>query len=331
MRIFVAGGSGAVGRRLVRLLTAAGHQVAASTRTAAKATWLRETGAEAVMLDLLDRAAVMTAVTSARPDVVIHEATALAGVHNLKNFDREFVLTNALRTEGTQHLINAARAAGTQRFIAQSYTGWPNIPTGGRVKTEDDPFDPRPPRTMARSLQAIQQLESGVSGLQEMTGIVLRYGSLYGEGTSTGFSDGGEPGDILRLVQQRKFPIVGGGGGVWSFTHIDDATAAAQVAAEGGAGGIYNIVDDEPAEVSVWLPELARAIGAPAPYRIPAWLARPIVGEAMIAMLTTSRGSSNAKAKRTLGWRPRYATWRDGFRRGLGPTGAVGRPLTRPA
>ena len=319
MRIFLAGGSGVVGRRLVSLLATAGHQVTASTRTSAKAAVLRTAGAEPVILDVLDRGAVMTAVAAARPDVIIHQATALAGVHSFKDFDREFSITNALRTEGTEYLIAAARAAGTRRLVAQSYAGWPTVREGGRVKTEDDPLDPHPPRTMARSLEAIRHLEAAVSGLRDMTGVVLRYGSLYGPGTSIGFGPGGEPGDVPRLIRGRKLPVIGGGGGVWSFTHIEDAAAAAWLAAERGDGGIYNIVDDEPAEVSVWLPELARAIGAKPPYRVPAWLVGPMVGEALLVMLTTARGASNAKAKRVLGWQPRYATWRDGFRRSLRP------------
>lgn len=319
MRIFLAGGSGAVGRRLVSLLATAGNQVTASTRTSNKAAALRAAGAEPVILDLLDRGAVMAAVATARPDVIIHQATALAGVHSFKDFDREFSVTNALRVEGTEYLIGAARAVGTRRLIAQSYAGWPTVREGGRVKTEDDPLDAHPPRTMARSLEAIRRLETAVSELREITGVVLRYGSFYGPGTSIGFGPGGEPGDVLRLIQRRKLPVIGGGGGVWSFTHIEDAAAAASLAAERGDSGIYNIVDDEPAEVSVWLPELARAIGAKPPYRVPAWLVGPMVGEALLVMLTAARGASNAKAKRVLGWQPRYATWRDGFRLSLGP------------
>jgi len=317
MKILLVGASGAIGKRLVPSLVAAGHQVVASTRTAAKATALRAAGVETVVLDLLDRSAVMSVVTSVRPDVAIHQATALAGVGNLKDFDRQFAATNALRTDGTEHLIAAARAARTRRFVAQSYTGWPNVRVGGRVKTEDDPLDPTPPQTMVRSLDAIRRLEAAVSGLRDMTGIVLRYPNFYGPDTSLGFDDRGEPGVMLRLVQERKFPIVGGGGGVWSFTHVDDAAAATRLAAERGDGGIYNIVDDEPAEASIWLPELARAIGAKPPYRVPAWLVRPMIGGALVAMMTSIRGSSNAKAKRIFGWRPRYASWRDGFRHGL--------------
>lgn len=313
MRIFLAGATGAVGQHLVPLLVAGGHHVVASTRTSNKSAALRAAGAEAVVLDVLDRGAVMTAVVDARPDVIIHQATALAGARSFKNFDREFAVTNALRTEGTSHLLEAARAAGAGRFIAQSYTGWPNIREGGRVKTEDDPLDPRPPRTMTQTLDAIRQLEAAVSNASGITGIVLRYGSFYGPGTSIGAG-----GEITQMVQRRQFPVVGGGAGVWSFTHIEDAAAAARIAAEHGAGGLYNIVDDEPAEVSTWLPELARALGARAPYRVPAWLVRPIIGDALVAMMTSARGSSNAKAKRALGWKPLYASWRDGFRRGLG-------------
>jgi 2-alkyl-3-oxoalkanoate reductase len=313
MKIFLAGAAGAVGRRLVPLLVAGRHEVVASTRTPAKGAPVQAAGAKPVILDLLDRDAVMTAVTSARPDVIIHQGTALASVHSFRNFDQAFAATNALRTEGTDHLLAAAKATGTRRFIAQSYTGWPNIREGGRVKTEEDPLDPRPPRTMTRTLDAIRHLESAVTAETGMTGIVLRYGSFYGPGTSLGID-----GEITQMVRRRKFPIVGSGSGVWSFTHIDDAAGAARLAVEQGAGGVYNIVDDEPAEVAVWLPELAQAIGARPPYRVPAWLARPIIGEAVLTMMMSARGSSNARAKRTLGWQPLYASWRDGFRRGLG-------------
>ena len=317
LKVFLAGATGAVGRRLVPLLVAGGHEVVGATRTSARAEGLRTAGAEAVIVDALDRDAVVRAVVSARPDVVIHQVTALAGVRRLRNFDREFAVTNLLRTEGTANLLAAARAAGATRFIAQSYTGWPNIREGGRVKTEDDPLDPAPPAAMRQTLDAIRLLEAAVSGAPDMTGIVLRYGSFYGPGTSLGAGNGADAGDILRLVRQRKFPIVGGGRGVWSFTHIDDAAAAARLAAEGGPAGIYNIVDDEPAEVSAWLPELARAIGAKPPFRVPAWLARGLIGDALLVMMTSARGSSNAKAKRVLGFGPLYPTWRDGFRRGL--------------
>ena len=308
MNVFLAGATGAIGQRLVPLLVSSGHRVVGTTRTSSKIEALRAAGAEPVLLDGLDEAAVMGAVASARPDVIIHQMTALASLRSLKNFDAQFLITNRLRTAGTQYLLAAARAAGTRRFVAQSYTGWPNIREGSRVKTEEDPIDPSPPPGMAQTLDAIRRVEAMVPGAADMTGIVLRYGSFYGPGTSIG--PGGE---VVSSVRQRKFPIVGGGAGVWSFTHIDDAAQAARLAVERGPAGLYNIVDDEPAEVSVWLPELARAVGAKPPSRVPAWLARLLIGEAGVAMMTTVRGSSNAKAKRVLGWQPVHATWRDGF------------------
>lgn len=309
MNVFVAGATGAVGKRLVPLLVSAGHRVVGTTRTSSKMDALRAAGAEPVLLDGLDEAAVMRAVASARPDVIVHQMTALASMRSLKNFDEEFVITNRLRTAGTEYLLAAARAAGTRRFVAQSYSGWPNIREGGRVKTEEDPLDPSPPRAMAQTLAAIRRLEATVPGAPGITGMVLRYGSLYGPGTSIG--PGGE---VVTMVRQRKFPIVGGGAGVWSFTHIDDAAKATRLAVEQGPAGVYNIVDDEPAEVSVWLPELARAAGARPPYRLPAWLGRLVIGETGVSIMTTVRGSSNAKAKRVLGWQPVYPSWRDGFR-----------------
>ena len=251
----------------------------------------------------------MNAVMAVRPDVIVHQMTALASVRSLKHFDDKFALTNRLRTEGTEHLIAAGRAAGTQKIVVQSYTGWPNAREGDRVKTEEDPLEPSPPKTMTRSLEAIRKLESLTVNSSGISGTVLRYGSFYGPGTSIS-----EDGEIVELVRQRKFPVVGSGAGVWSFIHIDDAANATQLAIESDAPGIYNIVDDEPAEVSVWLPELARALSAPPPRHVPAWLGRLFLGEAGVWMMTKSRGSSNMKAKRVLGWKPAYASWRDGFR-----------------
>ena len=308
MKIFLAGATGAIGRRLVPLLVSGRHQVVGATRTKSKLDGLRAAGVEPVVVDALDRDAVMQAIGSARPDTIVHQMTALARLRSLKNFDREFALTNRLRTEGTRNLLAAARAMGVRRFIAQSYTGWPNIREGGRVKSEDDPLDPNPPQAARRTFDAIRQLEAMVSGASGMTGIVLRYGSFYGPGTSIA-----PDGDIGQLVRQRKFPIFGDGAGVWSFTHIDDAASATALAIERGPAGIYNIVDDEPAAVSVWLPELAKTIGAKPPYRLPEWLGRLVIGEAGMSMMTKSRGSSNAKAKRVLGWQPMYPSWRDGF------------------
>ena len=308
MKIFVAGATGVLGRRLIPLLTASGHTVVGTTRTASKLEELRSAGAEPVVLDVLHRDAVCRAVTASRPDVVVQQATALAAMRNVKRFDEEFVLTNRLRTEGTQHLLAAALDAGATRFIAQSYTGWPNNHDGSRIKTEDDPLDPNPPEGLRRTLNAIRRLEQMVRDAKGITGIILRYGSFYGPGTS--IASGGY---VYEMLRKRSFPVVGGGAGVWSFIHIDDAAAATRLAIESGPSGIYNIVDDEPAEVSVWLPELARIIGAKPPMRVPKWIARFAIGEAGVLMMTQIRGSSNARAKRVLGWKPLYATWRKGF------------------
>ncbi len=312
MRIFLAGATGVIGKRLVPMLISGGHHVIAATRTPDKVTGLRALGAEPVVVDALDRAVVMKAIASARPDVIVHQMTALARMGNLKNLDKEFALTNKLRTEGTEYLLAAAREVGVRKFVAQSYTGWPNIREGGRIKTEDDPLDPSPPQAMRRTLAAIGQLEAIVARATGLSGIVLRYGSFYGPGTAIALD-----GVIVEMVRQRKFPIVGGGGGVWSFVHIDDAASATRLAIEQGPAGIFNIVDDEPAEVAVWLPELARAVGGKPPYHLPTWLGRVMIGESGVSMMTQVRGSSNAKAKQMLGWRLRFPTWREGFRQGL--------------
>jgi nucleoside-diphosphate-sugar epimerase len=308
MRVFLLGGSGAVGRRLVPLLVTSGHQVVATTRTPAKTAGLAALGATPVIADGLDRAALAEAVAAARPDVIVHQATAIPAGLDLRHFGRSFALTSRLRSEGTDNLLAAARAAGVPRLIAQSYTGWPNARTGGPVKSEDDPLDPAPAVPMRQALAAIRHLESAVTSTPGIDGVVLRYGSLYGPGTSIG----PDSGQVTALVRQRRLPIVGGGGGIWSFTHIDDA-AGATVAALDRGHGVYNIVDDDPAPVLDWLPSLAAALGAKPPRRIPAWLARPLVGELGVAMMTTVRGSANAKARRELDWVPRYPSWRTGF------------------
>ena len=312
MKILVAGATGAIGRRLVPLLIDGGHHVVAATRTPDKLNGLRSAGAEPVLMDGLDRESVMKAVTTARPDVIVHQMTALASMRNLKNFDDEFALTNRLRIEGTRYLVEAALVAGARRFVAQSYTGWPNQRSGGRVKTEADPLDTEPPSTMRKSLDAIRTLEHIVTSTAGLNGTALRYGSLYGPGTSISAT-----GDIVSMVRQRRFPVVGSGAGVWSFIHVDDAARATQLAIERGALGVFNIVDDDPAEVSEWLPNLAQAIGAKPPIRLPAWIGRFAIGDAGVSMMTKMRGSSNAKARRALGWAPDYRSWRDGFRRGL--------------
>jgi nucleoside-diphosphate-sugar epimerase len=326
MRVFVAGASGAVGKRLIPLLIAGGYDVAAMTRSPEKTDALRVAGAEPVVADGLDRTAVMQAVMRTEPEVVIHQMTALTGVTSFRKFDDEFALTNRLRTEGTDHLLEAARAAGVRRIIAQSYGNWNYERTGSGVKTEADPFDPHPPANQRKSLEAIRYLEDAVIGAAGIEGIALRYANLYGPGT--GFA---VDGDIVKLVRKRRLPIIGDGGGVWSFIHIDDAAAATVAAIEHGAPGAYNIVDDDPAPVAVWLPELARVLGAKPPWRVPVWLGRLASGEVGVSMMTQIRGTSNAKAKRELGWQLRYKSWRDGFRTGLTVTasGALRKPAAK--
>lgn len=306
MRVFLAGATGAVGRRLVPQLIAAGHQVVATTQTATKSAALLRQGAQPVLVDGLDPAAVGEAVACAEPDVVIHQMTALAGATSLRRFDRDFAMTNRLRTVGTDNLIAAARAAGVRRVIAQSFTGWPNARDGRPVHTEDDPLDPSPPAAQRESLAAIEYLERAVTEAP-LDGVVLRYGLLYGPGAF-------EP--LLDAVRRRQMPVAGGGGGIWSLVHVDDAAAAAVAALDRGSG-IYNIVDDEPVRTGELVPFLAEVVAAKPPRHVPVWLARLAAGEVGVSMLTQVRGSSNAKAKRELGWQPRWASWRDGFRNGL--------------
>ena len=314
MRIFVAGATGALGSRLVPMLVGRGHEVVGTTRHADKADTVRALGAQPAVLDPLDREQVMAAVTDAKPDVVVHELTALSGPPNLRNIDRTFTVTNRLRTEGLDYLLDAARAAGAHRIVAQSFTGWPNARTGGPVKTEEDPLDPHPAAAYRETLAAIRHVDETMKAARGIEGVSLRYGGFYGPGNALG-----KDGTLLQMIRKRRLPIVGGGTGVWSFVHIDDAALATVLAVEGaGAPGVYNIVDDEPAPVREWLPYLARQLGAKPPIRVPAWLVRPLIGEAGVHAMTRIRGSSNAKARRELGWQPRYASWREGFRDGLG-------------
>ena len=312
MKIFVAGATGALGSRLVPMLADGGHDVVAMTHSPQKADGLRALGAEPAIADGLDRGSVMQAVMRAEPEVVIHQMTALTGAGNPRKFDQEFALTNRLRTEGTDHLLEAAAAAGTRRMVVQSYAAWPYERTGGPVKTEDDPLDPDPPANQRRTLAAIRHAEGPALAGGDVEVLALRYGAFYGPGT--GFAPGG---DMLGMVAKRKLPIVGDGAGVWSFVHIDDAASATVAAIDHGAPGVYNVVDDEPAPVAEWLPDLAQAIGAKPPRRIPLWLGRLATGDVGVSLMTRIRGAANAKAKRELGWTPRYATWRDGFRTGL--------------
>ena len=307
MRIFVAGATGAMGKQLVPRLVTAGHRVIGMTRTESKQDALSALGAEPVLADALDPEQVADAVALAQPDVIIHQLTAIATL-DLRHFDRDFALTNRLRTEGTDHLLSAGRAVGVERFIAQSYTSWPYARTGGAVKGEDDPLDPTPAREMRESLAAIRHLEAAVTGADWTEGIVLRYGGFYGPGTS--MSPGGEQ---LEMIRKRKFPVVGNGQGMWSFVHIADAAEATVLAVEHGRRGIYNVVDDEPAPVAEWLPAMAESIGAPRPWHVPRFVGRLLAGEAGAVMMTETRGASNAKAKRDLGWEPRHPSWREGL------------------
>jgi nucleoside-diphosphate-sugar epimerase len=309
MKVMVVGAGGAIGMPLVRMLVAGGHEVVGTTRSRGKAERLQALGAQPVLLDALDGPAVGRAVSGSSPDVIVHEATALSNLgSNPRRFDEEFALTSRLRTEGTDHLVAAARAAGVRRFVAQSFAGWPQARAGGPVLTEEAPFDPDPPKSAQKGMAAIRRLEEAVTAAAGIEGVVLRYGGFYGPGTS--LTRGG---DHTEAVRRGKFPLVGSGAGVWSFIHVEDAARATAAAVERGAPGIYNVVDDEPAPVSEWLPYLAALLGADPPRRVPAWVGRLFGGELAVAMMTTVRGASNAKAKRELGWEPRYPSWRQGF------------------
>jgi nucleoside-diphosphate-sugar epimerase len=296
-----------MGKQLVPRLVEAGHRVIGMTRTESKQGVLWDLGAEPVVADALDPDQVAEAVARTQPEVIIHQLTAISGF-DTRHFDREFALTNRLRTEGTDHLLSAGRAVGVRRFIAQSYAAWPYARIGGPVKSEDDPLDPTPPKEMRESLAAIRHLEEAVVGADWTDGIVLRYGAFYGPGTS--MFPGGES---FEIVRKRKFPVVGDGQGIWSFVHIADAAEATAAAVEHGEPGIYNVVDDEPAPVAEWLPVLAEKLGAPKPWRVPKLVGRVMAGEAGAAMMTEIRGASNAKAKRELGWAPGHPSWREGF------------------
>jgi nucleoside-diphosphate-sugar epimerase len=303
MHVFIAGGAGAVGTRLIRQLVDRGHQVTATTRDPAKRARLEDLGAHAVVVDGLDSAAVGEAVATAAPDAVVHQMTALSGTLDPKHFDRSFAVTNRLRTEGLDHLVAAAEASGVRQVVAQSFTGWPNVRSGSWVKDEEDPLDPEPPKAQRESLAAIRYLEETV---QKADGTVLRYGGFYGDVTDA----------MVPLIRKRKFPLVGGGTGYMSWVHLDDAASATVLVLEQEVRGVFNIVDDEPAPVSEWLPYLAECLGAKPPLHVPTWVARLVAGDVAVSMSTRTRGSSNARAKRELGWELRWPSWRQGFRDG---------------
>ena len=313
MRIFIAGATGAVGKRLVPLLVANGHEVVGTTRSPAKVSYLRALGADPVVLDILEAEDVRRAVSEASPDVVVHQATALSDMTSIRNLDEAFEETNRLRTVGTDNLLTAALAAGAGKFVAQSFAGWPYAKEGSAVKDEEAPLDPSPLETAAQTMAAIRHLEAAVVGAEAIEGIALRYGGFYGPDTS--LFEGEE---YVKGIRKRMFPIVGSGAGMWSFIYIDDVAAATLAAIERGRRGLYNIVDDEPAATTEWLPYLAKVLGAKPPRRVPEWLGRLVAGEQLVSMMTESRGASNAKAKRELDWELVYPSWREGFVNGLG-------------
>jgi 2-alkyl-3-oxoalkanoate reductase len=303
MRVFVTGATGVLGQHLVPALIAAGHEVTATTRTPAKAAQLRRAGAEPAVVDGLDRAAVVAAVQAAAPEVIVHEMTALADMRSLRNLDKVFAATNELRTHGTDNLLAAAAQAGTRRVIAQSNTNM-TARSGSSVQTEADPLDARPVPSAAGTVAAVKHVEEAVPRAVP-EGLVLRYGNFYGPGASD---------FMVEMVRKRQFPVIGGGTGIWSFIEISDAAAATVAAVGGGAPGVYNIVDSDPAPVAEWLPYLAKAAGAKPPLRLPVWLGRLLAGDFVVAQMTEARGSSNEKAKKELGFQPQYESWREGFR-----------------
>jgi nucleoside-diphosphate-sugar epimerase len=309
MRVFVAGGAGAVGRPLVAQLVARGHEVTATTTSPAKLDLLAQLGAEGVVMDGLNAVSVGEAVAKARPDAIVHEMTGLSAAHagkiDTKHFDRWFATTNRLRFEGTDHLLAAAEATGVSHFVAQSYAGWNGIREGGWVKTEEDPLDPLTETGFRTVAEAIRYVEDVVV---KAGGAVLRHGTLYGPGSMD---------YQVELLRKRQFPLIGGGTGYSSWVHLEDAASAAVLAVETKARGVFNIVDDEPAPASEWLPHLAASAGAKRPMGVPKWLARLLAGDVVVTMMTEGRGFSNAKAKRELGWKPRYPSWRQGFKAAL--------------
>jgi nucleoside-diphosphate-sugar epimerase len=314
MKVFVAGATGALGKQLVPMLVQNGHEVTGMTRSDEKRDLIERMGARSTVADALDPESVAQAVADAEPEAIVHQLTAIDASSFGRSIDKAFAETNRLRTEGTDHLLAAARAVGTRRFVAQSFAAWPYKRVGGPVKTEDDPLDENPPKPVRETVAAIRHLEAAITGAEGLDGIALRYGWFYGPGTSLGLDPIGEQ---VEMIRKRRLPLVGDGAGVWSMIHIRDAAAATMAALDRGEAGAYNVVDDDPAPVSDLLPELARTIGADPPRHVPRWLARLVAGEAVVIMMTSLRGASNEKAKRELGWELRYPSWRLGFRDGL--------------
>jgi nucleoside-diphosphate-sugar epimerase len=312
MRVFLAGATGVIGRRLVPMLLAAGHEVTGTTRSESKTQALREAGAEPVVVDALDAQALKAAVLAAKPDAVIHQLTSIPPRIDPRRLERDFAVNDRLRSRGTRDLVAAAQAAGVQRIVAQSiaFAYLPGPP--GTLHTETEVLHLDAPKSFKRSAQALHELECTVRGVQ---GTVLRYGCFYGPGSAIS-----SEGSTVEDLRRRRLPIVGGGGGVWSFIHVDDAASAtvAALALEGDVGRIYNVVDDDPAPVREWLPALAQAVGAPRPWRVPAPIARLAAGSYGVSIMTKAQGASNALIKQELGWKPAHPSWREGFRTALG-------------
>jgi nucleoside-diphosphate-sugar epimerase len=312
MKVLVAGATGGLGRSLVPQLVASGHEVVGMIRSESKAASIKALGASVVLADGLDAAAVKAAVDTVRPEVVVHQMTALKSGIDFKKFDQSFAMTNRLRIEGTDNLLSASQAAGVRRFVVQSYAGW-NLQHGGSAtKTEADPLDPNPVAAQRQTMAGIKHLESVVTNADGIEGIALRYGAFYGP---TG--DIGKGGSMVEMIRKRQLPLIGDGAGVWSFIHYDDAADATVKAVESDATGIYQIADDDPAQAAVWLPEFARILGVKGPRHVPVWLGRLAAGEVGVAAFTTMRGADNSLAKATFDWQPGYASWREGFRKGL--------------
>lgn len=321
MKVFVAGATGAIGRVLIPQLVSRGHEVVGMTRSTSKEDLVRNLGARPIVADALDADAVARAVASAEPEVIVHELTALSvpmSIRDTRHPDRSVAatMTNRLRTEATDHLLAAGQAAGARRVVAQSFGAFRFDRTGGPVHTEADPLEPDDPPEALRSAQAAYHyLERAVTAIEWGEGLALRYGGFYGPGTSISLA---RDAPMAAPIRKRRFPIIGDGGGVWSHVHVEDAAAATALAVEGGQPGVYYVVDDEPAPVREWLPVLASALGAKPPRRIPLWVGRLLAGEPATAMMTEAHGASNEKARRELGWEPRYASWRQGLTEGLG-------------
>jgi nucleoside-diphosphate-sugar epimerase len=309
MRVLVAGASGAAGKALVPMLARDGHAVGGIVSNPAHVAMVKALEAQPLLADALDRPSVIAAFESFRPEAVVHQLTALPSDPDLRDFDKVFARTNRLRTEGTDNLVAASRRVGVRRFVAQSFSGWNYARTGGPIKTEDDALDPDPLPAFRRTLDALRHVERAMAEASDLRGVALRYGGFYGPGTFISRSS-----SFVEQVRRRRVPVVGDGGGIWSFVHMDDVAGATIAALKAEHVGTFNVVDDEPAQVREWLPELARVIGARRPFRFPAGLARFILPKHLIVMMTEVRGASNAKFKRTFSWQPTFASWRDGFR-----------------